>query len=63
MASAIFPSFIGKFKYTSLMGLCSFNFRRQGLIDKFNGDADIFVFLLSTKAGQFNIKNKVVKTI
>ena len=51
MASAIFPSFIGMFKYTSLMGLCFFNFRRQGLIDKFNGDADIFVFLLSTKAG------------
>ena len=30
----------------------NFNSNRQGLIDLYNSDAGIFVFLLSTKAGE-----------
>lgn len=50
------------FKYTRLDGTCSIEVRQENIL-KFNSDSDVFVFLISTRAGGLGINLVAADTV
>ena len=52
-----------RMKIIKILSDCLFSFFRQELIDRYNTDTSIFIFLLSTKAGGLGINLTAANTV